>query len=129
MLELEITPRFCELDGLGHINNAVFLEWFEEARIPLFKIFTPDLCVEKWRLIIARNEIDYLSPVNIGDKVTIKTSLVKIGISSMTIKHECFANGTKAAEAQTVMIHYNYAENKSVPIPSEEREKLNSYLV
>lgn len=128
MLNLTITPRFCELDGLNHINNAVYLEWFEQARIPLFKIFTPDLDVKKWRLIIARNEIDYLAPLQFGEQVTIKTYLEKIGSSSMTIVHECWADQTKVAAGKTVMIHYDYQNNQSVPIDSKARAELEQHL-
>lgn len=129
MLKLNITPRFCELDGLGHINNAVFLEWFEQARIPIFKIFTPDLAIEKWRLIIARNEIDYLHPVKIDDRVFIHTVISKLGKSSMTIEHICFANDIKAAKGSSVMIHYDYKLKKSQPIEDQERQLLSAYLI
>ena len=45
-----IQPRFNETDALGHINNTVLTQWFEGARDPIFKLFTPDLNTKQWRL-------------------------------------------------------------------------------
>jgi acyl-CoA thioester hydrolase len=127
-LSLTITPRFCELDGLGHINNSVPLNWCEQARIPLFKIFIPGLEVDKWRLIIARNEIDYLAPIEFGKDVQLETHLSKLGNSSIHIEHEIFQNKTKMAHVKAVMIHFNYQKNQSEKIPATERKELEKYL-
>ena len=127
-LELKIEPRFCELDGLAHINNATFLEWFEQARIPLFRIFNPTLDLSKWNLIIAKNSIEYLRPVEFGEDVTIETFLSKIGNSSMVIEHRLFQSGELACSGNTVMIHYDYNAKKSVPMTDEQKEKLTLFL-
>ena len=126
-LELEIEPRFCELDGLGHVNNAVPLEWCEQARIPLFRIFTPDLELSKWRLIIVKNNIDYLKQIDFGKMVKIQTTLSKLGNSSLTIEHEIFQSGDKVCHCQCIMIHFDYKVNKSKPIPDYERGQLTVY--
>jgi len=126
--ELIIEPRFCELDGLGHINNASFLEWIEQARIPLFRIFNPTLDLKKWNLILARNEIDYLFPVEFGSEVKIETYFSKIGNSSIKMEHELFQNGEIVARASGVIIHYDYDQKKSVPINQQIREQLKNYL-
>ena len=126
-IKLTITPRFCELDGLGHINNAVPLEWCETARIPLFKIFTPGLELDQWRLIIVRNEVDYIKQIDYGTDVLVETYLSKLGNSSMNVEHELFQGGDKVAHVKCIMIHFDYKTNKSVTIPDEERKKLGRY--
>ncbi len=55
--KLTVCPRFNETDALGHINNSVLINWAEEARNPIFMIFTPDLDPKNWELILARNEV------------------------------------------------------------------------
>ncbi len=128
-LQYEISPRFCELDGLGHINNSIYLQWFEQARTPLFKIFNPSLSLDKWNLIIARTEVDYTLPFKIDGIVHIKTYLSKIGNSSMIIEHELFQKNQKAAHGRAVMIHYNYDLNKSISIPENYRKQLEDFLI
>jgi acyl-CoA thioester hydrolase len=120
----DITPRFSELDGLGHINNSVFLQWFEQARTPIFEIFNPELDLKKWNLIIARTEVDYLKPVSLNSTVEVHTYLSKVGNSSMVIEHELYQNGIIAAKGKAVMIQYNYAIEKSQPITEAQRNKL-----
>ena len=43
MLATSISPRFLETDALGHINNTVLPMWFEAAREPVFRMFSPEL--------------------------------------------------------------------------------------
>lgn len=73
MLTERITPRFCETDALGHINNTVFTQWFEGARDPIFQIFTPNLDVRKWRLILAKISVDFHAESHYGKTVEIRT--------------------------------------------------------
>ena len=47
MLVDTITPRFCDTDALGHISNTTLPVWFEGARDPIFRWFTPDLDPQK----------------------------------------------------------------------------------
>lgn len=129
MLELKIEPRFCETDALGHINNAVLLEWFEQGRIPIFKIFTPDLDPKKWRLILAHNSVDYLKQIHFGKLINLKTYISKLGNSSMVVEHELFQEKQKVAHGKAIMIHFNYKSSTSLRIPDKERDQLYKYLI
>ncbi len=128
MVELKIEPRFCETDALGHINNTIPLEWFEQARKPIFKIFTPDLDPQKWRLILVKNTIEYLKQIHFQDSVTVKTYLSKIGNSSMIVEHELYQRDQKVAHGTVVMVHFNYSKNQSEVIPDNEKDKLKKLL-
>ena len=88
----KITPRFTDTDALGHVNNVSISAWFEAARRPLFELFIPDLSPQKWNLIIARVEVDYLGQTYFEYEVTIKSYFEKIGNSSMTLVQEVFQN-------------------------------------
>ena len=129
MFKTTITPRFCDTDALGHVSNVVLLEWFEQARNPIFEIFTPDLDPKKWRLILAKNEVDYLQQIHFGTDIEIKTYFSKLGNSSMIIEHELYQNNIKAAHCKLVMIHFNYQTQKSERIPDNERAELSKHLV
>lgn len=126
MLEYKLTPRFNDTDALGHINNATYSTWFEEARRPIFQIFIPDLDVRKWKLIIARIEIDFLAQGEYKDQVTIKTSVEKVGNSSFVLIQEAIQNNTPVCRAKSIMVHFDYVTNKSIPISEDIRAKLTS---
>ena len=128
MFQETITPRFCETDALGHINNTVVPEWFEQARTPIFKMFTPDLNPHDWKLIIARVEVEYTAQLKYGSDVVLKTCLEKVGNSSMYIHQEAWQNDVLAARGKAVMIHYDYDSESATPIPEGIRQQLMEHL-
>jgi acyl-CoA thioester hydrolase len=61
MFSLKITPKFGDIDGLGHVNNTVMPGWFELARNPIYGFFNPTYKLEGWNLILAHYDIDFVS--------------------------------------------------------------------
>lgn len=128
MYELKLNPRFADTDALGHINNASYSKWFEDARRPIFKLFVPDLDPKKWNLILARMEIDFLAQGHYQQEVLIQTSLVKIGNSSFTLLQEAYQNQVKICSSKAYLVHFNYGTQKSTPIPESIRSELNLHI-
>lgn len=59
MFTTTVMPRFFETDAFGHVNNTVVGGWFETAREPIFRIFSPDMDIRQLSLILARTEVDF----------------------------------------------------------------------
>ncbi|MCS3924306.1 acyl-CoA thioesterase [Methanosalsum natronophilum] len=131
MFTLTVTPRFGDIDGLGHINNTVLPGWFETARNPIFRIFTPDLDLgeDKWKLIMVRMEFDFLGEMFFDGDVEIKTYILKIGNTSFTIGHEAWQHNKLKVRGKAVIVHYDFKEEMSIPIQGECRKRLESHLV
>ncbi|MBN1134228.1 MAG: acyl-CoA thioesterase [Methanosarcinaceae archaeon] len=131
MFHLRVTPQFANTDGLGHINNIVLANWFEQARTPIFRIFTPDLTInyEKWKLIMVRTEYDFLGELFFGRDVEIKSYILKIGNTSFTIGHEAWQNGGLRARGKAVLVHYDFNLKKSIPIIGNLRDTLNEHIL
>lgn len=125
----KISPRFAETDALGHVNNTVIPVWFEQARKPVFQCFTPDLDPKKWRLIIARIEVDYLAEIIYGYEVEIRTYLLGLGNSSMQVRHDAYQKGCLCARGLAILVHYDYKKQKSIPIPGEIRNMLGEHII
>ncbi|QIR15984.1 acyl-CoA thioesterase [Shewanella aestuarii] len=121
---LDLTPRFCETDALGHINNTVIPVWFEAARDPIFDIVNPGQDLTKWNMIIAGFTIAFNAPTFYGKTVTIKTHISRIGNSSFEIAQSCWQQGKQTAEAKTTMVHYDYQSKKSQPLSDEIKAQL-----
>ena len=124
MWQETISPRFCETDALGHINNTALPAWFEKAREPVFRLFSPEMEADKWMLILARIDVEYLAQIYYGADVLIKTCLEKVGNSSMVILHEVWQKDQLVGRGKAVLIHYDFGEQKSVRIPDDIRQKL-----
>lgn len=126
-----VTPRFGDADGLRHINNIALVEWFEVGRNPIFRMFTPDLDLsyEKWKLILVRTELDYLGQMYYGKDVEIRNYITHIGNSSFTIGHEAWQDGELKAKGKAVLVHFDFLNQKSVPIPDHIKAQLNEHLI
>ena len=122
-----IVPRFAETDALGHVNNTVVPVWLEQARTPVFRLFIPDLDIKKWKLIIARIEVSFLQEILYGYEVEVKTYLEKLGNSSFHVSQDVYQRDRLCAQGLSVMVHYDYAERKSVPIPDSIRHALEEH--
>ena len=128
MIITTIEPRFSDTDALGHISNTAYPMWFEDSRVGLFKVFHPSLDVEKWPLILARIEIDFLAQSFWGSEVVLKTYISKLGNSSCTIIHEAWQKNTLVAKGLAVMVYFDYQSNKPVSIPNDIREQLLAFI-
>lgn len=126
MKELRLNPRFRDTDALGHINNAAYATWLEEARRPVFELFIPDLDPKKWNLIIARLEIDYLGQGYYQKEVLVQTQVEKIGTSSFVLVQEIIQGDKVIARGRSFLVHFDYQSQASVPIPEAIREKLKN---
>ncbi len=131
MFKIKMVPRFGDIDGLQHVNNNVLGVWFETGRNDIFRLFTPDLSLdyENWRLILVRTEYDYLAQMFFDGEVEIRTYILKIGNSSFTIGHEAWQDNELKVKGQAVLVHFNFIEQKSEPIPKDIREKLEEHLI
>jgi acyl-CoA thioester hydrolase len=127
----KVTPRFGDADGLRHINNIALVEWFEVGRNPIFRMFTPDLDLtyENWKLILVRTEFDYLGQMYYGKDVEIRSYITHIGNTSFIIGHEAWQDGELKAKGKAVLVHFDFLNQRSVPIPDSIRSQLQEHLM
>src|ERR1700761_1529919 len=125
-----ITLRFSDIDAVGHVNNAIYLTYFEEGRIGyLREVLNWDL--NESGIIVGRSEVNYLKPVLLFDKVYCYVRITRIGNSSFDIMHVLVKSTPSGEEicttCKTVSISYDYRQNKSVPIPAAKRQLMIEY--
>lgn len=121
-------PRFSETDVLGHINNTVLPVWFEAARAPIFRFFTPDLNPHDWKLIIANVEVSFVGELFYGAEVTINSSIEKVGNSSFVVRQEAYQNERCCAVGKTVMVRYDFSEKSKKALSESEQQALSNHL-
>jgi acyl-CoA thioester hydrolase len=118
-----VLVRYRDIDAFNHVNNAVYLSYLEQARIEYFAEMAGNTWDwDEYGAIVARNEIDYLRPVHLGDKVKICTWCADVGRSSMKIAYQIFAKTSEnqdwmvVAKAETIIVAYNLSQKKVVPV-------------
>ena len=124
-----IQPRFNETDALGHINNTVLTQWFEGARDPIFKIFTPDLDTRQWRLILASISVQFKAELFYGLPVELRTAISRVGNSSFEVQQEAWQQGQCCAVGKAVLVQYDFAAKQKIPLSAEQKVSLSAHLV
>ena len=122
-----VTPiqvRFGDTDALGHLNNASYAFYAEAARLD----FVGALGERVQSLILAHLAIDFRRQVTFGQQVEVRTSVERIGRSSVTLMQRVLADGVVAAEMQSVVVLFDYATQTAVEIPAAMRERLGEYV-
>ena len=122
--------RFRDIDAFGHVNNAVFFSYVELARIRyLLDVLQPETGFDRLPLILARVELDYRSPITFGDEVVVETRVDRIGHTSFTMSHRMTveSDGRLAGDVQTVLVTYDYASARPIPLPDDWRRRMGEH--
>ncbi len=128
MFSETLTPRFSDTDALGHINNTMIPVWFEGARDPVFKLFTPTLDLTAWPLILAKIEVNFEAQIYYGKPVEVRTYIGRIGGSSFDVYQELWQENKRVSNGKAVMVNFDYKAQRSATISDEIRQQLNEHL-
>ena len=124
--------RWDDIDAFGHVNNAKYLTYIQEARFQwsYYQYAAKNERPTLVEMVVARNEIDYLVPIYEGGRFyEINLWVESIGTSSFVLGYEVVGeNGTVHAKIKSVQVAVSMETKKSRPITDTEREFLNSYL-
>lgn len=81
-----IQLRYADLDTYGHVNNKAYLSFLEESRIKYFHdIMQMSLSNLDYGVVVGRIDIQYLTPIELHEKVVVRTRCSKIGVKSFEI--------------------------------------------
>ena len=130
-----LTVRFSDCDPLGHVNNAVYSTYLEQARIVLWK---KQAGFELRRaasgqhprgegFILARTEIDFRSEAHDGDELEVRLTLEGFGRTSARYGYEIVdvISGRLVAEARSVQVWYDYDAGRPVPLTDDIKDRLS----
>ncbi len=110
------------MDEFGHVNNAVFLSYIEDARITFFKRW--NLCNKKKSIIVASLKIDYISQIVHPSSLIVGQKISRIGNKSFDIESAVFILDKKVPVALTIVtcVCFDYTKNESVLVYKEIKE-------
>ena len=127
---IAIDATLRDTDGLGHVNNAVYLSWIETARTRYVFERRGFTKIEQLDFVLAAAHLDFRSPVYLHETVDLRCSPSRVGTSSweMTFEGRVQGDGRVCLEARTVQVQYDYAAKTSTPIPGDFRKLLEADL-
>ncbi|MBM3722449.1 MAG: acyl-CoA thioesterase [Actinomycetota bacterium] len=126
--------RWDDLDAMGHVNNAKYLTFAQEARFEWShmqhqtKGEKPG--IRDREMVVARAEVDFLKGITSGGIfVDVVLWVTKIGNSSFHMVYEISNGGELCARVRTVQVGVDHTAAKSRPLGAEERKFLEQYLI
>jgi len=124
--------RWDDIDAFGHVNNAKYLTYIQEARFQwsFYQYAAKNEKPTLVEMVVARNEIDYLVPIYEGGRFyDINLWVESIGNSSFALGYEVVGeDGTIHAKVKSVQVAVSMETKKSRPLTDTEREFLTSYM-
>ena len=126
-----IEVRYGDLDPQGHLNNAKYLTYMEQARISYLKH------VGLWQgssfldigIIMADAHITFHAAIQFGDAVRVGMRITRLGNKSMHSEYhiEDARDRREFAHGSSVLVAYDYRSGRTVPIPGEWRQAIESF--
>ena len=129
--QLEIQATLRDTDGLGHVNNAVYLSWLEEIRNRYIFERRGLGLMAQFDFILASARLDFRSPVLMHETIDLWLGPSRLGHSSWDFVYEARARADShlILEASTVQVMYDYTKQAAIPIPEEWRRVLQAEMV
>ena len=126
---LEIPVAWGEMDSFAHVNNTVYLRWFESARIAYFLQAGVLEGMDAGRVgpILARATIDFRKPVTFPDRVSVSARVPELRNTSFSMSYRATSQaqgGAVVAEGDSVVVMVNYATGEKVPLSEELRRRV-----
>ncbi|TNE97058.1 MAG: acyl-CoA thioesterase [Bacteroidetes bacterium] len=120
-----IHVRFSDLDILGHVNNAIYLSYFEIARVHYFgQLLGIDWDWKHYTVVLVKNEVQYFKPVLLHDEVYVHMSVTHIGEKSFTLGYELKVNGEIRTTGSSTLVAWDAEGHQTMLIHPEMKNAL-----
>lgn len=128
--EVPLQIRFNDIDLLGHLNNAVYIQFFDLGKSRYFQDVMPEGV--DWRhinIVVANINCDFFAPTYITEPIAVLTTITHMGEKSFALEQRIVNsdNGEVKCIAKTIMVGFDMTTGKSAPIDPRWVEALERY--
>lgn len=127
---MNIQIRFNDVDVFGHVNNAIYLQYFDLGKITYFReVMGPDFTMNDLTLLIVNNNCNYYEPLLMDEPAELLTAAVHIGERSVTLEQRLInpATGHVKSLCTTILAAFDRRTRKSAPVAPLWRERLEAF--
>lgn len=127
MITTPIQIRFSDIDGMGHVNNSVYWNYFDLGRVEyLQQALGDDFEARDETVVLVHVEADYKIQTKLKDSIAVRTRVVGIGERSIKMRQEVVdtTNGEVRVSSYSVLSGFSKRTQQSVLIKPEWREKM-----
>ncbi|QLD90403.1 acyl-CoA thioesterase [Natronomonas salina] len=125
--DVELPVRYRDLDTLGHVNNAVYGTYLEQARVRYFDRAL-DLPFEAREMVLAHVDLDFRRPITLEDgSVRVACGVTDLGTSSIEMAYRVDAGESSEPAATGESVQVAWGGEGSCPLPEEWREQIRAF--
>jgi acyl-CoA thioester hydrolase len=124
-----VVPRFRDTDAMGHLNNAVYMTFFEVARTAYWAALTGSRNYHEVPFILAHTTIDFRSPAFVYETLLVGIRMARVGTSSFDYAYRIVeeTSGRLVCEGRSVQVIFDYAKGASYPMPDDLRTRFRAF--
>lgn len=125
-----IQIRFNDIDILAHVNNSVYQNYFDMARLRYFeKVFNQKMNWNEKALVLAKITIEYFNPIFLEEEIVVLSKVYKLGNKSLQMKQEIVNVTTNEIKANNdaILVAFGSKENGAILLPDDWRNKIIDY--
>ena len=127
---MHITPiqiRFNDVDQMGHVNNAVIMEYLDLGKDAFFSSHGVSPVKSDFTVMVVHYDVDFRRQIRYHDRIHVESSIEKFGTKSLTMLQRVVDSetGDVCVECRTVMAGYRRSTTSSEVIPDEVRQWLS----
>lgn len=124
-----IEVRFRDVDMMGHVNNAVYLTYFEVARAHYWRSLGEAESRRIRTYVVARAECDFLSPATLDDDLECHVRVSSFGRTSFEFEYLLSdrTSGRPLAQGRTLQVMYDYAAARPRPLDAAFKDAVRLF--
>ena len=126
-LRIELPVQFRDIDRMGHVNHAVYLQYMETARVELARRLDMIRDVSSSSFIVGTAHVEYRRPIRDEPRVTVSCWVSRIGDRSWDLDYTVNAGKIEFARGRTTQVGYDYKTRRTVRISEQLRKGLGKY--
>ena len=128
-LWVPLRPRFRDTDAMGHLNNAVYVTYFEIARGEYWRALTKETNYRRVPFILAHTTIDFRSPAYVHEMLEVGIGVTRLGAKSFVGAYRIVEQETRRldCEGKSVQVIFDYEKNASFPLPETLRAAVRAF--
>ena len=125
---IDIEPRFRDTDAMGHVNNAVYITYFEVVRTAYWLRLTGVKRYDEVPFILVHVSADFRSPAVVGETLGVGMRVTRLGGKSFDAAYRIVSREDERliAEGSSVMVMFDYQKQATFPVPDDLRARVRA---
>ena len=122
LARVSISVRWRDMDAMGHVNNAKYVSYLEEARVRWMLGVEGVSMNDRIAPVVANTNVNYRAPIVWPNDIVVELCVERLGNSSVTIGHRIVAgDGTVHCDGSVVAVWVDRRSGKPTPLPDGVR--------